>query len=245
MSMTEAGWCTIVLLSAGLVGCRSQPATRADTDQSAPAATWRDLFNGRDLEGWRGFEADTPPAGWEVVDGTLYHNADHPGPGGDLMTVDEFDDFELTLEWKIAPGGNSGIMFRVTQDDDAPWKTATEMQVLDNFRHPDGRNPLTSAGANYGLYAPTADVTRGVGEWNAVRILAAGPHVEYWLNGTKVVEFELWSEDWERRVAASKFAQYPRYGRARRGHLDLQDHGDRVWYRNIRLRPIRTNASAR
>src|SRR5690606_30324656 len=108
-----------------------------------------------------------------------------------------------------------------------------------NAGHPDGRNPLTSAGANYALHAPVRDVTRPPGEWNDVRLVVDGAHVEHWLNGEKVVEYELWSEDWEARVAASKFASLPHYGRARRGHIALQDHGDLVAYRSIMIRPLR------
>ncbi len=154
------------------------------------------------------------------------------------MTVDQFGDFELRLEWRISKNGNSGIMFRVTGEGDEPWWTGPEMQVLDNGGHPDGKDPLTSAGSNYALHAPVSDVTRPVGEWNDVRIVVKDAHVEHWLNGVKVVEYELWSPDWESRVRSTKFASNPQYGRARSGHIVLQDHGDAVWYRNIRIKPL-------
>jgi hypothetical protein len=112
------------------------------------------------------------------------------------------------------------------------------MQVVDNVRHRDGKNPLTSAGSNYALHAPVRDVTRPVGEWNDVGLVVKSPHVEHWLNGVKIVEYELWSPDWEARVKASKFSTMPGYGRAKRGHIALQDHGDRVWYRHIKIRPM-------
>jgi hypothetical protein len=158
--------------------------------------------------------------------------------GGDLITVDQYGDFELRLEWKIARGGNSGIMFHVTDDAGQTYETGPEMQVLDNGGHADGRDPVTSAGSNYALHAPTRDVTRPIGEWNEVRLLVRGPHVEHWLNGVKLLEYELWSPDWEARVQASKFKTMPGYGRARRGHIALQDHGDRVSYRNIRIKTL-------
>lgn len=200
------------------------------------AAGWRLLFDGRTTNGWRGFRQDRVPDGWTVEDGTLTRAA----AGGDIVTVDEFENFELTLEWKVEPGGNSGIFFRVVEDDDVrqTYHSGPEMQVLDNARHPDGRSPLTSAGANYGLHAPVRDVSRPAGEWNRVRLVVNGAHVEHWLSGVKVVEYELWTEDWERRVRESKFVEWPRYGRARVGRIALQDHGDRVWYRNIKVREL-------
>jgi hypothetical protein len=200
------------------------------------AAGWRLLFDGESLAGWRGYRREDVPASWKAVDGTL---AFSPGTdGGDLITTEEFGNFEFALEWKISPGGNSGIMFRVTEEHNWPWESGAEVQVLDNIGHVDGKNPLTSAGANYALHAPARDVTRPVGEWNEVRLVVDGSHVEHWLNGTKVVEYELWSDEWKALVAGSKFNEMPRYGLATEGHLCLQDHDDPVWYRNIKIRPL-------
>jgi hypothetical protein len=198
------------------------------------AAGWRLLFDGTSTKGWRGFRQKTAPDGWQVVDGTL----SRVRSGADLVTVDQFDSFELALEWKIAPGGNSGIMFRVSEDEEATYHTGPEMQVLDNGRHPDGKAPLTSAGSCYGLYAPVKDTTKPVGEWNAVRLIVNGNHVEHWLNDVKVVEYELGSPEWTKLVRSSKFNEWPRYGRVPRGHIALQDHGDLVSYRNIKIRSI-------
>jgi hypothetical protein len=156
--------------------------------------------------------------------------------GGDIITIDQFDNFELELEWQIAEGGNSGIMYRVSEDGEEAYYTGPEYQVLDNARHADGQNPLTSAASDYGLYAPIKDVTRPIGEWNAARIVIKGNHVEHWLNDVKVVEYELGSPDWQQRVDASKFKQWPNYGRIPKGHIALQDHGSRVAFRNIRIR---------
>ena len=174
------------------------------------------------------------PAGWEVADGALTRT----GPGGDIITVDQFGNFELELEWMVAPGGNSGIFYRVTEEGEAGYHTGPEMQVLDDAAHADGLSRLTAAGSAYGLYPAPPGVVKPAGEWNAVRIVVRGRHVEHWLNGTKVVDYELGSPDWEAKVKASKFAQWPGYGRAPRGHVALQDHGDRVAYRNIRIREI-------
>jgi hypothetical protein len=198
----------------------------------AGAGEWRDLFDGKTLQGWRSLASATPPSSWKVVDGELVCE----GGGGDLVSVEAFADFELELEWRVSEGGNSGIFFRAALDGPNVWSTAPEMQVLDNARHADGTSPLTSAGSNYALHAPVRDVTKPVGEWNQARIVAVGPHVEHWLNGVKLLEYELGSPDWEARVKASKFAKLAGYGRAISGHLALQDHGDRVWYRRISIR---------
>jgi hypothetical protein len=196
---------------------------------------WKLLFDGQTTKGWRGYQKKAVPSGWVVEDGTLARVA----ATGDLITQKQFQDFELTLEWKISEGGNSGIMYRVTEGGEATYESGPEMQVLDDARHPDGRSRLTSAGAAYGLYPSPAGIVRPAGEWNAVRIVVRGRHVEHWLNGQKVVEYELESPDWEAKVAASKFKQWPGYGRAPKGHIALQDHGDRVWYRSIKIREIR------
>jgi hypothetical protein len=174
------------------------------------------------------------PAGWQAVDGALTRVAD----ATDIITRDQFGDFELTLEWQVRPAGNSGIMFRVTEEYDFGYKSGPEMQVLDDAGHPDGRAPLTAAGADYGLHPAPPDVVRPAGEWNQVRIVVDGSRVEYWLNGVQTVRYELGSPDWEARVKSSKFAQWPTFGRAPRGHIALQDHGDWVAYRNIKLREI-------
>lgn len=194
------------------------------------------LFDGRSLEAWRGFRHDDVPAGWSAVDGTLHFEPG--GEGGDLITRDTFGDFDLRLQWRISPGGNSGIMYRVSETTRRTYESGPEMQVLDDAGHVDGGDPKTSAGSAYGLYERERDVARPVGQWNDVRILARGAHVEHWLNGVKVVEYELGSEDWRARVEGSKFAEWPEYGTFDVGHIALQDHGDPVWYRNLRIRRL-------
>ena len=196
---------------------------------------WRLLFDGRTTAGWRGFRKQKLPGGWQAIDGALTR----VGEAGDIVTIDEFGDFELTLEWKLAPNGNSGVFYRVIEDDDVMWHMAPEYQIIDNAYNNEPLKPTQHAGANYDLHPPSRDVTRPIGSWNETRVLARGAHVEHWLNGVKVVEYELWTADWERRVRESKFKDYPKYGRARRGHIGLQDHGDRAAYRNIRIRELR------
>jgi hypothetical protein len=211
------------------------PSGNAPMNARAPApAQWRSLFDGRTTAGWRGFRVDSMPSGWQVVDGALTRVA----PAGDIVTVEQFADFELELEWQVAPGGNSGIFFRVTEGSERTYHSGPEMQVLDDAAHADGLSRLTAAGANYGLHPAPPGIVKPAGEWNAVRIVANGAHVEHWLNGVKVVEYELWTPEWEAKVARTKFAEWPEYGRARRGHIALQDHGDWVAYRNIRIRAL-------
>jgi len=195
---------------------------------------WRLLFDGQTTAGWRGYHRQDMPTGWQVVDGALIRVAE----AGDIITVDQFTDFDLRLEWRISPGGNSGIFYRVTEEGEYGYYSGPEMQVLDDAQHADGHSRLTSAGSAYGLYAAPAGVVRPAGEWNDARIVVQGHHVEHWLNGQQVVSYELLSPEWEAKVKASKFAQWPGYGRAARGHVALQDHGDWVAYRNIRIREI-------
>lgn len=244
----------IAVLSAGVLAAAmtvsglAAPPTSSDEADSVNsltadevAAGWELLFDGTDLEKWRGFRMDRVPDGWSVDDGTIHFAPPKGGEGvrrSDLITRELYGDFELRLEWKITPGGNSGIMFRVTEDHDRTYYTGPEMQILDDDKHRDGLKPETSAGSNYALHAPASDVVRPVGEWNEVRLRVEGPHVEHWLNGQKIVEYELWSDDWEQRVAASKFRRWPRYGRNPSGHVALQDHGNELWFRNLAIRRL-------
>ena len=199
------------------------------------AKGWRLLFDGKSLDGWRGYKKDTAPAAWTVVDGELRLT----GKGGDLVTREQFSDFELSLDWKLMkPGGNSGLFFRGVETDDPIYYSAPEIQIIDNVRHKDAANITHTAGSNYDLDAPSRDVTKPVGEWNTLRIVVNGADVEHWLNDVKIVEYELWTPEWEAKVKASKFAKWPGYGRAKTGHIALQDHGDPVAFRNIKIRKL-------
>lgn len=213
------------------IGCAQQANTLSAEEQRQG---WRLMFDGKTTDGWRGYRMDSMPLGWQVVDGNLTR----VGGGGDIMSRDQFANFELLVEWNVAPKGNSGILYRVMETEDYGYKTGAEYQVLDDAGHQDGRSRLTAAGADYGLYASPAGVVKPAGEWNLARIVVNGNHVEHWLNGVKLLEYELGSADWEAKVAASKFNQWPGYGRAATGHIMLQDHGDRVSYRNLKIRVL-------
>ncbi|MEX1023866.1 MAG: DUF1080 domain-containing protein [Planctomycetota bacterium] len=211
-------------------------AANGDGAEDPPGAgEWRALFDGTDpSQHWRGFRKDEFPAGWVAEDGCLVMR----GGGGDIVSREEFDDFELSLEWRVTEAGNSGVFFRVDEEHDYVWQTGPEMQVLDDERHVDGKEPKTSAGSNYALHAPSVAAVRPAGEWNVARLVVEGDRVEHWLNGERIVDYRLWSDEWEALVQASKFAGMPDYGRNLRGHIALQDHGDLVWFRNLKVRRL-------
>jgi hypothetical protein len=233
--MTRRALASLVLLA----GC--SPAWQQSTMEHPTvmlsyeerAAGWRPLFDGVSLAGWRIYH-DGAPNGWRVVDGLIERGTG----GGDLVTTETFANFDLALEWKLPPGGNSGVIYRVNDAGAHTYETGPEMQILDDERHPDGRNPSRSAGAVYDLYPAPRGVVKPVGEWNQARLLVNGNHVEHWLNGTLMGQYELGSPDWEQRVAASKFKDWKGYGRSPRGRIALQDHGNQVWFRNIRIREL-------
>jgi len=236
--------CSLAVLSADCAGRHHSEGDVAADQQLAPntlsegqrRAGWRSLFDGGKTSGWRGYKSSDVPGGWRAVDGTLTKT----GSTGDLLTKDQFGDFELSLEWKIAPGGNAGIFYRGTEEYRHIYWSAPEYQLLDDAAAPDGQNRLTAAGSAYALYPSPAGIVKPAGEWNAARIVARGAHVEHWLNGQKLLEYELWSADWEAKVKVSKFAAYPNYGRAERGYIGIQgDHNGMLSLRNVRIREIR------
>lgn len=233
LATSRAAWTLSIVFLALASACATQSGMNTLT-QAERAAGWRLLFDGRTTDGWRGYHSDSMPSGWTVVDSALTR----VGEGSDIITKDQFGDFELSLEWMLGPGGNSGIMYRVTEEYDYSYKSGPEMQVLDDAGHPDGQSRLTAAGSDYALYPSPAGVVKPAGQWNEVRILVNGSQVEHWLNGTRVVEYQLGSADWAARVKASKFAEWPNYGLARGGYIALQDHGSRVAYRNIKIRVL-------
>jgi hypothetical protein len=231
--------CAAFLVGTGIPGALAADDVEPNTLTAKERdAGWKLLFDGKTTEGWRQFKGKKVPERWEVVDGTLACRPESGKGGGDIITNDQFDNFELRLDWKIASGGNSGIMYHVTEDGSAPWETGPEYQLLDNAKHPDGKSPFTSAASCYALYAPSKDMTKPVGEWNQTRLVIKGNKVEHWLNGEKVVSYELGSEDWDKKVAHSKFKSMPRFGKEAKGHIDLQDHGDEIAFRNIKVLPL-------
>lgn len=218
------------------------------------AAGWRLLFDGRTLRGWRGLGYDSvPTAHWVVVEGAIKKIASgkvpklpdgQPQSGGDLMTVETFGDFELTWEWRVTPGANSGLKYNVSEElsiANAPNHAALgfEYQILDDDRHPDGKLPSHRAGALYDLLPPSDKKhLQPVGEWNRSTVIFRGNHGEHWLNGERIVEFDLGTARMDSALAASKFRSIPGFAARRKAHLVLQDHGDEVYFRNIKVRDL-------
>ena len=221
-----------------------EPNTLSDEEKQAG---WKLLFDGKTTTGWRGYRMDKMPPGWTGSDGALVRvkgGAGGKGAGGgdDIVTTDSYMNFELQIEWKTVANGNSGILYHVSEEPVTAWHYAPEVQVLDNTAHRT-RDKRQLAGACYDLYAPSKDVTKPVGQWNHVRLVVNGPHVEHWLNGEKVVEYELWSKDWNDRVANSKFKDKPKFGTFKTGPICLQDHSDRIEFRNIKVRVLPDTAA--
>ena len=218
------------------------------------AAGWRLLFDGRTLEGWRGLGRDTvPSAHWRVEEGTIAKVASgrvplaadgQPLSGGDLMTVGAWRDFELVFDWKVSVGANSGVKYNVDERLSTTLEPPNaakgfEYQVLDDDRHEDGKLPSHRAGALYDLVAPNArKALRPVGEWNRSRIVLRGDHGEHWLNGEQVVAYDLGTPAMDSLLGSSKYHPIPWFAARRRGHIVLQDHGDAVWFRDIKLREL-------
>ncbi|HET7457467.1 MAG TPA: DUF1080 domain-containing protein [Gemmatimonadaceae bacterium] len=247
----------------GAASSSSVPPVAASAGDVAPnqltaaerADGWVLLFDGKTLQGWRGLGASGVPAAHWVVDGgairkvpsgRVAKQADgQPVAGGDLMTEGTYRDFELSFEWKVAPGANSGVKYNVSEAlsmSVPPTHAAKgfEYQVLDDDRHEDGKLPTHRSGALYDLIAPNERKRlRPVGEWNASRIVLVGSHGEHWLNGERVVTYDLGTPLMDSALVASKFRGWPWFADHRAGHIVLQDHGDEVWFRGIKIRPLR------
>jgi len=247
----------VIAVLAGTASAQTTSATLGPPNQltaAERAAGWRLLFDGRTLTGWRGLGYDSvPTAHWVVVNGTIKKIASgnvpkladgQPLNGGDLMTVGTSSDFELTWEWKVTPGANSGLKYNVSEElsvKEAPNHAALgfEYQILDDDRHPDGKLPSHRAGALYDLIAPSVPThVHPVGEWNQSRLVFKGNHGEHWLNGEKLLEFELGSGSMDSALAKSKYRSIPGFADRRKGHIVLQDHGDEVYFRNIKVRDL-------
>lgn len=202
---------------------------------AATADGWTPLFDGKTTNGWRGYHMKTMPPAWKVVNGVLRKDT----ATDDIITDKQYGNFELSLDWKLSSGGNSGIFYHVTEEYEHPYWTGPEYQLLDDAGHPDGKSRLTAAGSDYGLYASPAGIVKPAGEWNSARIVVNGAHVEHWLNGTKLLEYTLWSPDWKAKVAASKFGKWPDYGMAKEGYIGIQgDHDGELSLRNIQIKVL-------
>jgi len=200
---------------------------------------WMPLFDGRTLIGWHPYQ-NKNPHNWAAENGVLHctGSAENHDRHVDLVTNDTFENFELALDWKIAPKGNSGIMYLVTEDAPAAYESGPEYQLLDDAAYAENLEDWQKTGANYAMHPAPAAKPNPPGEWNHTRIVVNKGHVEHWLNGDKIVAYELWSEEWKKAKAAGKWKDTPGYGMAKSGRIALQDHGSEAWFRNIKIREL-------
>lgn len=204
---------------------------------------WKLLFDGKTTTGWRNYNQNAVGAGWKVEGGALFldNAVTENEERGDIMTHAQYGDFELVLEWKIDSCGNSGVLFNVVEDPkyESVWWTGPEMQILDNTCHLDAKIEKHRAGDLYDLIKSKKETVKPAGEWNKVKIVSRHAKYVFWLNGTRVVEFTMHTPEWDALVANSKFKTMPDFGKATYGHIALQDHGDKVWFRNIKIKELK------
>jgi hypothetical protein len=203
-------------------------------------AGWKLLFDGKSLNGWRMYQSK-PADCWGVKDGELYCKGsatDKSDLRADIITKNKYKNFELSVEWKIAPEGNSGIMYHVTENEHAAYESGPEYQLIDDEGFPQKLEDWQKTASDYAMYTAVSRPTKPVGEYNVTKIVVNGTHREHWLNGVKVVEFEAWSDDWNERKAKGKWKDTPAYGMAKEGYICLQDHGSGVWFKNIKIREL-------
>jgi hypothetical protein len=236
-----------------LCTCAPSPDGEATTGETMEAETtetddegWEILFDGDDVDKWRGYNRDDfPNQGWRVENGELmveYSGTEEDGYGGDIITKDKFKDFEFEVEFNLSDTANSGILYLVREVEDTPiWHSAPEYQLLDDETYKVTYPELTDrqmTGANYDMHAQPKNFSNPIGEWNTARIVKRGPHVEHWLNDSLVIAYDLHDNDWEQRYQASKFKDYPTYASVDEGHIGLQDHGHLVRFRNVRIKRL-------
>ena len=230
MKSLALGLCVAALATGAF--SQAKPAADNTLTPAEKAAGWKLLFDGKDTAGWRGFKTPGPDAGWKVRDGVL---SPDPKTSKDLVTKQNFESFDLTFDWKISPKGNSGVIYHVIPVGDETYESGPEYQLLDNAR---GEPPLERAGSLFALVAPSVDVPKPVGEINHSRLLVAHGKEQHWLTGAKVAEYEIGSADFKARVAKSKFTRWPQFATGKTGAIALQNHGDDVAFKNIKIRVL-------
>ena len=198
---------------------------------------WVLLFDGTTMNGWRSYK-NKESDGWDVKNGELYCKEEGVKKRADLITNSKYENYELLIDWRISPKKNSGIIYMVTEENAASYESGPEYQLIDDLGYPAKLADKQLSGANYDMHAPTAKVAKPAGEFNTTKIVINKGHVEHWLNGTKVVDYQLWTPEWEQLKANSKWKDVKTYGMSKSGHIALQDHGGGVAFKNIKLRPL-------
>ena len=247
----------IVAVITLLISCNSATKKSDKTDSKAEVIKenalsaqekndgWKLLFDGKTTNGWTNFNENTI-SGWIIEDGCLVGQGLGGDIGGDIVSDKEYDNFILKWDWKLGPNGNSGVIYHVVESDKykAPYETGPEYQLIedDDFRNPDGtKYPLEDwqkTAADYAMYLPNENKKVNLREWNSSMIKFTEAKTEYWLNGKKVLEFVPWSDDWNERRNSGKWDQFPDYGKARKGKISLQDHGSKIWFKNIKIKEL-------
>lgn len=209
------------------------------------AEGWQLLFDGSTKNGWHVFNNKSDGAAWVVDNGALHLDPKEMKDwqtvgGGDIITAEEFDNFHLKLDWKLLDSANSGIILFINESPkyEHTWHTGPEMQVLDNNGHPDSKIIKHRAADLYDLISSTPETVKKAGEWNQVEVISNKDTLQFYLNGTKVLQTMMWDENWKKMIKGSKFKDMPDFGTYKKGHIGLQDHGNKVWYRNIKIRKL-------
>ncbi len=208
--------------------------------QSEKKSGWKLLFDGKTLNGWRMYQNIATEC-WGINNGELYCKGDNNEENklrADIITTEQYDNFELSVDWKIDPESNSGIMYQVTEQYEKPYLSGPEYQIIDDIGFPQKLEDWQMTGADYAMYTASSRPTKPIGQYNTSRIIVKGAHQEYWLNNVKVVDFEAFTPDWENRKATGKWKIAPDYGIAKKGYICLQDHGGGVWFKNIKIRKL-------
>lgn len=247
--------CTVAVL----VACNNSNSKQTTAQTGTPAQTpamntltdqerndgWELLFDGQSTKGWHKYKADTIGHAWKAVGNTLFLDAAIKKDGkviggGDIVSDREFDNFHLKYDWKVSVKGNSGVIIYAQEDNKYkyPWETGPEMQVLDNNGHPDAKIIKHRAGDLYDLVSSTKETVKPAMEWNSAEIKSKDGKLDFYLNGENILSTTLWDDNWKKLVAGSKFKNMPDFGKYQKGKLGLQDHGDNVWFRNIKIKKL-------
>lgn len=238
---------SIALMFLSFTGCKSSKTNSSKMDAAQTNATtpvmqdgWQILFDGKTTNGWHTYGKIAVNERWKIADGALYID-NTVKEGGDIVTDEEFDNYDLKLEWKISKNGNSGIIININEDTakfKETYRSGPEVQVLDNDGHPDGKIIKHRAGDLYDLIKSSSEPVKAVGEWNAVEIISDKGSLKIFMNGTNVVTTTMWNDNWKQLIAGSKFKDMPGFGTFKKGKIALQDHGNAVWYRNIKIKKL-------
>ena len=198
---------------------------------------WKLLFDGKTINGWRPFK-NNPQDSWEVVSGQMHTKKEGASRHVDLITNEQYKDFELSVDWKVDKGANSGIIYHALETHDAAYETGPEYQLIDDNGYEDKLEDWQKSGADYAMHPPSGIAAKPAGEYNRTRIVVKGDHVEHWLNGVKVADFHAWTPEWEKLKKEGKWKDYPDYGNSKKGYIALQDHGGGVWFKNVKIRKL-------